>query len=200
MAPPALVQELVPDVHARPYYQRYGTPTFFKSHHLPRPEYRRVVYLLRDGRDVMVSYFHHLVALKGEGIDFSALVQSGQDLFPCKWHKHVEAWLANPYQAQMLVIKYEDLKAQTAHELQRFCQFANLERSAAFLREVAEGSAFEKMRDKEIKAGVGDPQWPKDKLFRRRGAVGSYKDEMSPEVLSAFLTESSRALHQCGYS
>ncbi|MBU6402678.1 MAG: hypothetical protein KGS61_20345, partial [Verrucomicrobia bacterium] len=40
-APPELVQELVPDVHARPYYRRYATPTFFKSHHLPRPEYRR---------------------------------------------------------------------------------------------------------------------------------------------------------------
>ena len=62
-APDSLVQELVPDVHYKQLYKRFRTPMVFKTHHLPRPEYRRVVYLLRDGRDVMVSYWHHLEAL-----------------------------------------------------------------------------------------------------------------------------------------
>src|SRR5579871_1431411 len=61
--PDTLVQDLVPDVHSRSWYRRYGRLMFFKTHHLPRPEYRRVVYLLRDGRDVMVSYWHHREAL-----------------------------------------------------------------------------------------------------------------------------------------
>src|SRR5579862_9101604 len=58
----SLVQDLVPDVHQRTFYRRHMTPTFFKTHHLPQPEYRRVIYLVRDGRDVMVSYFHFLAA------------------------------------------------------------------------------------------------------------------------------------------
>src|SRR5215208_2620625 len=62
--PNTLIQDLVPDVHAKPYYKRYEGPTFFKTHHLPREEYRRGIYLLRDGRDVMVSYFSFKNALR----------------------------------------------------------------------------------------------------------------------------------------
>ena len=197
--PQLLVQELIPDVHAVPYYKRYATPMFFKSHALPTPAYKRVVYLLRDGRDAMVSYYHHMVALEKGRVDFLETVQTGKGLFPGKWHEHVQAWLANPFRAKMMVIKYEDLKNNTAHELQRFCDFAELKRSPEFLKMIAEGTAFEQMRDKEIKLGSGDPQWPKDKTFRRRGAVGSYKDEMPPEVLSAFLKDSRDTLCKCGY-
>ena len=51
LTPDSVIQELVPDVHAKQYYKRFGTPTFFKSHDLPAPEHKRVIYLLRDGRD-----------------------------------------------------------------------------------------------------------------------------------------------------
>src|SRR5687767_15231360 len=65
----SLIQDLVPDVHYKRFYKRYGPHAYFKSHALPEPSYRRVVYLLRDGRDVMVSYHHFLTALQGP-IDF----------------------------------------------------------------------------------------------------------------------------------
>src|SRR5207244_4155349 len=38
-APDSLVQDLVPDVHYKRFYKRYRTSMFFKTHHLPRPEY-----------------------------------------------------------------------------------------------------------------------------------------------------------------
>src|ERR1051326_7512799 len=41
--PYSVVDDLVPDVHARSYYRRYGTPMYFKSHSLPDPKYRRVI-------------------------------------------------------------------------------------------------------------------------------------------------------------
>src|SRR5579862_3808690 len=61
----SLIQDLVPDVHYKRFYKRYGPNAYFKSHALPRKEYRRVVYLLRDGRDAMVSYYHFMIALRG---------------------------------------------------------------------------------------------------------------------------------------
>jgi hypothetical protein len=201
MSPPVLAYDLVPDVHFNAFYRRYSTPMFFKSHHLPRPAYRRVVYLLRDGRDAMVSWFHYLEALRRAKLDFLQLVTHGAPEMPCKWHEHVEAWLRNPHGADMLVIKYEDLLAQPVEELERFCRFINLDRDRSQLEAVAEAAQFRNLRAKEARLGLGRPGlWPADKFFFRRGVVGSYKDEMPPEVLRAFLGESADTLRRTGYS
>lgn len=198
-APDALVQDLIPDVHFRRYYRRYRTPMFFKSHDLPRPEYKRVVYLLRDGRDVMVSYLHQLQALQGKKIDFLRMVKVGEGLFPCKWHEHVQAWMANPYNSEMLVLKYENLKYNPIKELRRFCEFVSVDRTEAFLRAVYEKASFDKMRKKEVDLGWDDPNWPKEHFFLRQGQVASYKREMPPDVLEAFVCEAHPYLVENGY-
>lgn len=198
-APDALVQELVPDVERKRFYKRFRTPMFFKSHHLPQPEYQRVVYLLRDGRDAMVSYWHFRRALEGEGVDFLEMVQKGVGLIPCKWHEHVEAWLANPFGAQMLLLRYEELLENPLGALQRFCEFVGEPRDQGFLQKVAQGASFARMREKEIRYGWDNPRWPRDRFFVRRGQVGSYKDEMPPEVLQAFLQEAGETLRKLGY-
>lgn len=200
-APDTLIQELVPDVHYKHYYKRYWTPMFFKSHHLPRPEYRRVVYLLRDGRDVMVSYFRHRTDLEGRRVDFLKMVRNGEGLFPCKWYEHVEAWLRNPYNANMTIIKYEGLKRNPIDELSKFCTFVGIERHDSFLKRIIEGCTFAKMRQKETQFGWDNTanKWSQDKFFVRRGKIGSYKDEMPPDVLEAFLLEAVESLKRCGY-
>ena len=48
----------------------------------------------------MVSYFHHLAAIGGSP-DFLKLVSTGDGLFPCRWHEHVDSWTANTHGAQM---------------------------------------------------------------------------------------------------
>jgi hypothetical protein len=199
-APDTLIQELVPDIHHKRFYKRYWTPMFFKSHLLPQPDYRKVVYLLRDGRDAMVSYFHFLAALNGYEPDFAEMVRAGVGLF-CKWHTHVEAWLSNPYGAEILTIRYEDMKSNCVRELQRFCEFAAVERDLSWLEQVAENAAFERMYDKE-KTGryfMDNPAWPKDRMFSRRGIAGSHEDEMPPEVMALFLQDAGETLQRCGY-
>jgi hypothetical protein len=198
---PALVHELVPDVHFKAFYQRFNTPMFFKTHSLPRPEYKRVVYLLRDGRDAMVSYFHHSSAVGRKPPSLLRMVQDGPELGPCKWHEHVKAWQANPFGASLMTIKYEDLQRDAAGEMMRFCEFARLERDQKFVQEMAQATAFKKMQGKEARERIYvTSDWPKDKLFRRRGKVGSYKDEMPPEALAAFVAEAGETLHDCGYA
>lgn len=199
ITPDTLIQELVPDVHYKRYYKRFQTPMFFKSHHLPQPEYRRVIYLLRDGRDAMVSYFHFHKALYGSKIDLLRMVATGEGLFPCKWHDHVEQWLSNPYGAEMIVIKYENLLLQPIDELRTFCDFVGMKRSEDFLIRVVEKCSFSKMSKKEKESGWDNSAWPKEKSFVRRGEIGSYKDEMPPHVLKAFLEEAEVTLRKCGY-
>jgi hypothetical protein len=193
----SLIQDLVPDVHYKQFYKRYGPTGYFKSHALPQSGYRRVVYLLRDGRDVMVSYHHFLTALQGP-LDFQRLVQ-GEGLMPCHWHEHVEQWSANPHGAALIVIKYEDLQAHPVRELQRFCDFAGVRRDEAHLAHIAKKASFPIARVKEQQQGWDNTNWPREHAFVRRGQVGSYKDEMPPAVLAAFVKRARGTLERFGY-
>jgi hypothetical protein len=167
----------------------------FKSHSLPRLDYRRVVYLVRDGRDAMVSYFHYLEAIEKRQLDFLELVKTGLSLIPCKWHEHVAAWSRNPFSAQILVIKYEDLILQPVKELERFCHFINKPQAPSRLEAVADAAKFSNLRLKEEVQGSGWPdRWPADKFFFRRGVAGSHKDEMPAPVLEAFMNEARETL------
>lgn len=195
----SMVQNLIPDLDVYEYYRRYGTPTFFKSHSFPQPEFRRVVYLLRDGRDVMVSYYHYLVAQYGERFSFQRLVTDGDDKGH-RWNEHVDTWMANPYGADILVIKYEDLRRDGVRELQRLCAFTGRQEDDALLASVCERASFQNMREKEKWDRWDHRQWwPRDQHFVRRGKIGSYQDEMPPEVLDAFLEQATSTLRKCGY-
>jgi Sulfotransferase domain len=198
-APIAAVQDLVPDASLLKYYRRYAPRMFFKEHSLPRPDYRRVVYLLRDGRDAMVSYRHYREAVDKVKYDFQEFVTPETDLYPCHWPRHVDAWTKNPYGAEILVIKYEDLLAQPVEQLQRFCEFVGISRDIDHLKAVAEAAAFSNLRGKEAKEGWPDPNFEAGKFFFRRGVVGSHKDEMPPGALQIFLGQASETLRRHGY-
>ena len=193
----ATVQSLVPDVQDVRLYRRAYEPMLFKSHELPQRHYRSVIYLVRDGRDAMVSYFHHFNALHGR-IDFETLVRTAPEL-PARWHEHVDAWLANPYGAELLLVRYEDLKRDCPGELARVCAFLGLPAEPAHLARVSEAASFGRMKEREQTNGWNDPRWPKDKPFVRRGAVGSFRDEMPPAALALFLGEAESTLRKLGY-
>ncbi len=194
----SIIHDLVPDVHFKDYYKRYRTPMFFKSHSLPKPDYRRVVYLMRDGRDAMVSYFHFLTKRRERNIDFMEMVQNGRGI-PCHWHQHVEEWLANPYKAEMIVIKYENLIENPVDELRRFCDFAKINRDESYLASIIQKASFKNLRKKENTNKDTDQVSNSGTRFMRRGQIGSYKDEMPNEVLNAFMLKASKTLKKCGY-
>jgi len=193
-----LIQNLVPDIYAERLYHRYYHPMLFKSHELPTPTYRRVIYLLRDGRDAMVSYYHHLAALHGQKFSWETMIRDAPGL-PAPWHSHVDAWMQNPYKSEVLVVRYEDLKKDGLKELKRVTEFLRLEVPESRLISAVEAASFTHMREREQKQGWADPSWPKDKPFVRKGKVGSYKEEMPAEALALFMKQASRTLRAVGY-
>lgn len=193
----ALVQETIPDVQRRLIYRRYTQPMFFKAHLLPQPEYKRVIYLLRDGRDAMVSYWHYYNAMH-PAVDFASLVQGALGL-DARWQEHVEAWLANPFSADMLVVRYEDLRKDPVRELGRIAQFVGIETDRELLAAVAAAADFDKQRKREAEKGWDNKSWPQEKRFVRRGAIGSFRDEMPEDALALFLDEAGPTLKRLGY-
>ena len=148
----------------------------------------------------MVSMYHHLRATRGGDVDFLRMVRDGDGLYPCHWHEHVRAWQDNPYDADIVTIRYEDLLADGVKELRRLCEFVGVERDPAVLEAAVDNAAFENMRELEGRPGSRtDPMWPADRPFVRRGEAGGWRDETPPEVLEAFMAHASETLDELGY-
>lgn len=197
--PDKLTQELVPDVHAKTYYKRFLDPTFFKTHELPQQHMKRVIHLVRDGRDVMASYFAMNKAM-GKKISMEDMIVSGKGIFPCKWQLHTDQWLQNPFKAEIILIKYEDLINDPYTELKKILAFAGLERPDEILRLSIQGNSFNEMQRKEKKFGWNNKEWNEEETFIRKGKIGNYKEEIPLELISYFENEAGNELKKLGYT
>ena len=192
----ALIQDLVPDIHQTKFFKRYGERAFFKTHFLPQTHYRRVINLVRDGRDAVVSFHHFLRALRVD-VDLAGVIEGKGWIH--RWHEHVEAYLDNPYGAETMLVRYEDLRADTATELERIADFIGVRREASYFHYIAQRASFANAQEKEREMGWSSKVWPSDQPFVRRGIVGSYRDEMPAHLLHRFMEYSDVSLHRLGY-
>ena len=200
--PFSLANELVPDVHARKYYKRFNDVTFFKTHHLPKKEYKKVIYLIRDGRDVMTSYYFMNQNL-GKNHTMKDMFIDGKGVFPSKWHEHVEQWLKNPFNSEIIYIKYEDLLINPINELEKICAFANINRTADQLKEINSGNSFDSMKRKaELYKRMGHANWEGEHVsnFFREGKFGGHKDLVPKDILILFEAQSHNCLIKFNYN
>jgi hypothetical protein len=196
--PDNLVNLLIPDVHSFKYYLRTCYPVVFKSHSLPEPRMKRVVHLVRDGRDVMVSYFH-MLRNQGKSIKLEDMVINSNDLYPCDWGQHCEQWLKNPFNADILRISYEEMINNPFDTIFKYSNFLGIDVSEEKINNVIQKSSFHLMQKKEISQGWGEDFNLNQGLFIRRGKVGSYIDEMELDIQKMFFEKNQKILQALGY-
>ena len=193
LLPDSLTQELVPDVHGRIYYKRFTDIVFFKSHDLPKENMKRVIHLVRDGRDAIASYYAMNKAL-GKTTSLENMIVDGKDIYPSKWHEHTRAWLENPFNAEILIIKYEDLVQNPFDQIKKILAFAELERSDEIINNAIQGNSFAEMKRKEAAFGWNNKNWDPKQDFIRKGKIGTYKSEIPANLVSIFEAESNKEL------
>lgn len=199
------VVECVPEVHEgdRVVPRADGGPvTVFKSHARYVPDYPKVIYLLRDGRDVYVSYYHYLRHRIPEGTSFAAFLEN-DGLYPWHWHEHVTSWLVDHRPKELLVVRYEDLKADPRAGFRRMVDFAGLEVTDAALERAVAQSDFKAMAQAEERHGrpfrnpdeaaVAGP-------FMRKGVVGDWQSEFGDVEKAVFKRYNGDMLVQMGYA
>jgi hypothetical protein len=186
-----------------------GRGRLVKSHELPAfvpPQSRhpRVIYLVRDGRDIAVSRFHHLRRWEGIPDDFSAYFQQLLDgtVRYGSWQEHVRRWMDYVAQATApaVIVRYEDLlehPVQTLLDVNARCQLGLDEQA---LVDALTANTPERMRSKEASSRLLDshgsaPVTP----FVRSARAGGWRVELSAESCARFETAAGRELVDLGY-
>lgn len=155
---------------------------------------RRVVLLVRDPRDVVVSLYHHRTGwyrgtdqeYVGSIDDFVTERVGGFDSLL----RFYEVWDANRAAPEaFLLVRYEDLRADPGGQLRRVLDFVGVGPVGdEVVDEAVRFAGFRNMRRLENRGAlrskalrVRDPDDPSARRVRR-GRVGGYRDELSPAV------------------
>ena len=193
----AEMDHLVPDIYrsrGRAIRNAFRFPCagrLIKSHECFRPAYKRIILVVRDPRDVCVSYYHYLAGIQRKidpaTVSLDAFVKmfvSGDLDKYGNWGEHTNSWLAAE-NADLLLLRYEDLLAATHPCLEKICRFLAMDADSAAIAKAVEGCSLEKLRSKE--RGERTMWHPMKKagdassFFRQGGSAG--RTELDQESL-----------------
>jgi hypothetical protein len=181
--------------------QQLPRPRMLKSHECFQPHYPRVIYIVRDPRDVVVSFYHHNVKARNIPDDYPMasfvprFIAGEFDRRFGSWRDNVMSWAAvregNP---GFLMLRYEDLKRDTASALANVvaflnrCSFRKIDSNLEALQRTIELSSPEKMRaleKEEAGRWVLTKGTRSDKPFVRSATSGGWKSQLAPESVEA---------------
>lgn len=193
----SMISLIVPDIHANTHYFRLNEICFFKSHSLPIPRYKKVIYIMRDGREALLSYYH-MNKNMGQDISLEELFTGQTKIFGTVWHEHIAQWEKNPYQAEILWLKYEELVENKLKVLKKICGFLNIKRSEKELNQVVNLTSFKHMKNLEQRKDWQRMKntWKTGTFFVRHGKIDSYKKEVNKALVSKFESRNKEMLEK----
>jgi hypothetical protein len=161
------IDSIVPDVHALP--EKSAVPAasqyLVKSHFPlngapPFGEYRRVIYMVRDPRDVMLSYHRYsrfLSKYPGDLKEFARDWTAGR-IWPCSWQEHVNSWLAPRSRVppfELTVLRYEDFVADPIGQTAVLAKVLGVDPGRTRIEEIVADTSSDRMRERESEGKNG---------------------------------------------
>jgi glycosyltransferase involved in cell wall biosynthesis len=186
------LHRLVPSIDESPDRLLRRWPRVLKSHECFDPRYSRVIYVVRDPRDVAVSfYFYNLkvrVIPNGYPMDefvsrfVAADVVPYADRVGC-WQDHVLSWVRLREGAPgFSLVRYEDLLVDTAKELRKLAPMMGIDPTPARIeRAIALSSAsyMQSLEKKQSKQWVTTKDSRQDIPFVREAKAGGWRTKLS---------------------
>ena len=208
----ANIERLIPDAEAQSsrYMKRVPSPRVIKSHQYFDHRYPKVLYITRDPRDVAVSYYNfsrkyrhiaddYLLEQYVHGFVTGTLLSSAWGT----WAENVGTWVAaRNGQPTFLLLRYEDLIADTQTELAKVARFFGVEASPAALSRAIENSSADHLRELEKKEGgqwVTTKNKRSDIPFIGSAAVGKWKSVLPGASIEEIESAWGNTMAQLGY-
>ena len=179
-----------------------------KTHEPYRREYKKAIYLVRDGRDVVLSEFAYQKARGWIRDDFDAFLDSflrGRVSGYGSWAQHVQSWMESPLAAggNLLTLRFEDMRANAEKALADIAAFLGVSIDAAAIRSAIQNNTLKKMQSKEDRTPQFSNLPPNNGnglRFVRSGAVGGWRGRLSEAQLQLIDQHAGATLEALGYS
>jgi Sulfotransferase domain len=166
---------------------------------------RRVVYVVRDPRSVVVSEYRwqrYSGFYAGSLDTFFKHFLVGRTNPWGSWGDHVEFWQQSPAARNdhLHIVRYEDLRSDPEGKFAAVLSFLGVEKDPSLIKQVIENNTVERMRAKEDEARARRGAEPKKDLrFVNTGTVGGWATVLSPTQQDAIRDRFGRIAATIGY-
>jgi len=214
-----LIERLRPDVY-RCLIRENPEPLYMKTHDawkrtdhgaalFPADVTAGVIYILRNPLDLVMSLANH------QGIEAEKAVAHLCDpeytlsrtrdgladqlrQYLGSWSAHVHSWL-DESGLPVHLIRYEDLRRDTAGVFGQAVRFCGLPCEAARVQKAADFSSFDELQKQEQEKGFRERQPKSSGAFFRQGRAGGWRTELSAEQIQKIIETHGACMRRFGY-
>jgi len=207
----ANIESRIPEIYVTPDETlcRMPRPRVLKSHEYFDPRYPRVIYVVRDPRDIAVSFYHYQVKRRKvpESCSLEEFVTRfvGGEVFSfCgPWDDHVNSWrYLRRGRSEFALLRYEDLLKDTERELAKAAAVLGVDGSPERLARAVALSSADRMRELEkaqSQSWVLTKGTRSDKSFVRRAGQGEWKEALSAKSIAEIEAAWGSVMTELGY-
>jgi hypothetical protein len=205
------INELIPDPEglAKRHLDRMPRPRYIKSHQYFDPRYPKVIHVVRDPRDVVLSEYHFDIKRRAISDDYplekfvSRFVRGEVNHPYGTWAENTATWFyTRGNSPRLLLVTYESLQTEGTHQMARIAEFLGVPASPERIAFAIDQSSASKMRELEKKQGhlwSSTRETRQDKPFVRAAKAGGWKTELPEAGIAEIETAWGGLMRELGY-
>jgi hypothetical protein len=185
-----------------PPYPGFATP-------LPPELVAGVIYIVRDPRDVVISFAHHFGATIDAALEWMNNTAATLDApapwlpeqlpqFLSSWSRHVESWL-DADELRTHVVRYEDMQAAPEATFAAAAQFLGLDADGEALQRAIAATRFATLQAQEERNGFNERE-PHAPRFFRNGKAGAWRATLSAAQAERLEHRHGEVMARLGYA
>ncbi len=166
-----------------------------------RPIKQKVILLIRDGRDTVISLYHWFRNFTDLDLPLADYLSGNSGAWPApamSWAFFNLSWLKAVDHRRLHVVRFEGCREEPRRSTRDLLAFLGLERSDRAIDLAIEESSYGSMRKMEDRLASSKSDRPGVRVMRK-GQIGEWRGVLDTEMLETFSGLPVQALEKFGY-
>ena len=205
------INQLVPDyeAHSKRSLNRMARPRTLKSHQYFDPRYAKVLYIVREPRDVVLAEYHFGIKQRLHGEDYplahyvSRFLANDTGHTYGSWFDHVASWyFTRRDDPGFLLVRYESLHSQPMVEMARIAKFLGApteDRKLTFAIEQSTGARMRELEKKQMHVFSSTKDTRRDLPYIRVAKAGGWRTNLPKDSVASIEAAWGSLMKDMGY-